>query len=229
MVIYETIGGRLPFHQHADLTVFVKVLAGKRPTREAGFGESLWKMVTRCWAPQPKVRPSIQDVLQCLDTVSSRSELPLSGLDEEIEEDEDEWDGWDDSSGMVPPFIPLRRLVISAASIITEVEAPSDEDLDIPSDFFRVSFIHFGSLDHTENLDSAEQVESLDISTDDHSIPGTRLSGDRGIGQSRKSSDGSSPQSSQSIPLGLSNDGSIGGGGFVATAARNGELHEMSQ
>lgn len=117
-----------------------------------------------------------------------------------MEEDEDGWDGWDDSSGMVPPFIPLRRLVISAASIITEVEAPSDEDLDIPSDFFRASFIHFGSLDHTENLGSAEQDESLGISTD---------SGGLSISQSRKTSDGSSPQSSQSIPLGLSNDGDL--------------------
>ena len=31
MVIYETISGHLPFHKDADMTVFVKVLNGKRP------------------------------------------------------------------------------------------------------------------------------------------------------------------------------------------------------
>jgi serine/threonine protein kinase len=29
MVIYETISGNLPFHEHTDLTVFVKVLEGR--------------------------------------------------------------------------------------------------------------------------------------------------------------------------------------------------------
>ena len=31
MVIYETISGNLPFHEHTDLAVFAKVLEGERP------------------------------------------------------------------------------------------------------------------------------------------------------------------------------------------------------
>ena len=68
MVIYETINGHSPFHQHADLTVIVKVLAGERPLRGEGFTESLWKMLGQCWISQPNNRPSIEDVVQCLES-----------------------------------------------------------------------------------------------------------------------------------------------------------------
>ena len=102
MVIYETISGRLPFHQHTDLRVFVKVLEGERPTRRVGFAESLWKMLTRCWAPQPNDRPRIQDILRCLE---ESPEPPPFKPDEEAE-DYDEWDSGDDSSGMISPFTP---------------------------------------------------------------------------------------------------------------------------
>ena len=111
MVIYETISGHLPFHQHTDLTVFVKVLAGERPIRGAGFAESLWEMLTRCWTSQPNDRPSIQDVLQCLDGVSNSPEPPGEMGDS------DEWESVDDSSGMVSPFTPLRCPVVLTPSI----------------------------------------------------------------------------------------------------------------
>ena len=74
MVIYETISGHLPFHEYADLTVFLKVLKGVRPPREVGFANSLWGMLESCWAPQPSARPSVEDVLQCLESVSWSSE-----------------------------------------------------------------------------------------------------------------------------------------------------------
>ena len=34
MVIYETISGRVPFHELANMEVFAKVLRGGRPSRE---------------------------------------------------------------------------------------------------------------------------------------------------------------------------------------------------
>ena len=92
MVIYETISGNMPFHQHTDLTVFAKVLAGERPPREAGFMESLWKMLELCWAPQPNNRPSIEGILQCLEMVANLPEPHSPGVGEEIEEDGDDWD-----------------------------------------------------------------------------------------------------------------------------------------
>ena len=36
MVVYETIGGNLPFHEHTDLTVLVNVLKGERTRRGLG-------------------------------------------------------------------------------------------------------------------------------------------------------------------------------------------------
>ena len=81
MVIYETISGNLPFHEHTDLTVIMKVLAGERPPRGAGFAESLWKMLELCWKPQPNSRPSIEDVLRYLEMVSNPSELRSPGVD----------------------------------------------------------------------------------------------------------------------------------------------------
>jgi hypothetical protein len=89
MVIYETVSGNLPFHEHSDLTVVMKVLAGERPPRGAGFAEELWKTLEQCWVPQPNNRPSIEDVLQCLEMVSGL--LEPHSLGEETEEDGENW------------------------------------------------------------------------------------------------------------------------------------------
>ena len=92
MVIYETISGHPPFHQYGDMTVFVKVLAGERPLRGAGFMDSLWKMVDQCWVFQPSDRPSIEVVLQCLEGASNLSEPPVPGVDEEMGTNSNSWD-----------------------------------------------------------------------------------------------------------------------------------------
>ena len=103
MVIYETISGNMPFHEDTDLTVFMKVMDGKRPPRGRGFAESLWRVLKLCWAPQPGDRPDINDVLQCLETISSLPEALSPGPDEEMEEDGDgdDWDSGSDSSGVL--------------------------------------------------------------------------------------------------------------------------------
>ena len=87
MVIYETVSGNLPFHKYADLAVFLKVLKGERPPRGDRFTNNLWKMLEQCWASQPSSRPSIEGVLQCLETLSDLSEPPSPGTDGETEED----------------------------------------------------------------------------------------------------------------------------------------------
>ena len=98
MVIYETISGNLPFHEYADLAVVVKVLAGERPPRGAWFVGSLWRLLEQCWASQSNDRPSIADVLRCLEMVSNSSEPHSPGTDEEMEEDSDDWDSESGSS-----------------------------------------------------------------------------------------------------------------------------------
>ena len=90
MVIYETISGRLLFRKYYTVTVFTKVLKGERPSRTASFTDSLWKVLEWCWDRRPDTRPSIEDVLQCLQQEKA---LPLPGPDAEMEEwSGDEWD-----------------------------------------------------------------------------------------------------------------------------------------
>jgi len=110
MVIYETISGKLPFHEHTDLIVFVNVLKGGHPRREAGFTNSIWQMLKLCWTPQPNNRPSIEDVLQCLEGVLNLSELPSPRVGEEVGEDSDGWDSTNDSSGAFSHFVPSVTL-----------------------------------------------------------------------------------------------------------------------
>ena len=74
MVIYETISGKLPFHQYTDLNVFFKVVRGERPRRGRGFTDDLWKMLGLSWKPQPDVRPNVEDVLLCLQQASNPPE-----------------------------------------------------------------------------------------------------------------------------------------------------------
>jgi len=102
MVIYETISGNPPFHEHRDITVSVKVLKGEHPPRGAGFTEGLWKMLETCWAFRPNNRPSIEDVLWRLESVSIPLETPDSGASEETEKGDGDWDESAQSSSGVP-------------------------------------------------------------------------------------------------------------------------------
>ena len=106
MVVYETISGNPPFHQHADFTVVIKVLEGEHPTRGARFVGSLWNMLEQCWAPQPNQRPSIEDVFRCLGRVRTLSEPLPPGVGEETERGGDDSDTETYSACMFSRFIP---------------------------------------------------------------------------------------------------------------------------
>jgi len=62
---------------------------GERPERPKGvegvwFTDDLWRMLSRCWAPQPESRPSIAAVLECLERVSRDPDsLSLQLVDED--------------------------------------------------------------------------------------------------------------------------------------------------
>jgi len=79
MVIYEVLSRRKPFNRDSDLVVVVKVGNGDRPKKPQGvawFTDDVWEVLKLCWAPQPKERPSIEDVLRCLEEVSRSWTLP---------------------------------------------------------------------------------------------------------------------------------------------------------
>ena len=87
MVIYETVSGNVPFHEHIDAAVFVKVMLGEHPTRGAMFPEYLWKVMESCWASTPEDRPSIESILWSLQMTSD----PSSGPCGETGVDNDDW------------------------------------------------------------------------------------------------------------------------------------------
>ena len=75
MVVYEVLSGHVPFYRYADLSVPGKVVRGNRPERPQGAGgvwftDPVWKMLRRCWVAQPKNRPTIEDILRCLENPS---------------------------------------------------------------------------------------------------------------------------------------------------------------
>ena len=82
MVIYEVLSGQVPFHHDEVYAVIAKVGGGERPGRPRGaegefFTNGIWRILERCWTPNPDNRPRIEDVLLCLEDVS-RFWMPLS-------------------------------------------------------------------------------------------------------------------------------------------------------
>jgi len=80
MVVYEVLSGHVPFYQYKGWAISSKVSKGDRPERPQGvegtwFTDAVWSALECCWTPQPENRPSIEDVLQCLEKVS-RSWIP---------------------------------------------------------------------------------------------------------------------------------------------------------
>ena len=114
MVIYEIISGHLPFHGLSVIDLPLRVLEGERPPRTASFTDSLWKMLEQCWEAQPDARPSIEEVLWCLEQEEALSPRPYVEMEETgyFTWDLDWWDSSVDSfysCGKFPHFIPPAK------------------------------------------------------------------------------------------------------------------------
>ena len=78
MVILEVLSGQAPFPYYDGLIVMQKVIEGERPRRPQGaegawFMDGLWETLELCWSPEPRNRPTIEAVLECLNRVSAES------------------------------------------------------------------------------------------------------------------------------------------------------------
>lgn len=80
--------GRIPFdHVIYDFHVIMEVMQGARPPRPidaeaAGFDETIWGIMERCWHIEPGLRPSCQEVLDvvtsmrgCLEPIVSQNDV----------------------------------------------------------------------------------------------------------------------------------------------------------
>ena len=151
MVIYETISRRLPFHTDTDYTISMKVVRGERPSRGARFTNYMWGILGSCWTSQPYNRPSIEDVLQCLEIASNSSEPPVPG--EEAEMDSDERDSSDSSSpfhtgtrgAMAEWNTPIRLSWDHATNNSLVASAQGQITQEVPSSVGLAGGYHYGS------------------------------------------------------------------------------------
>ena len=71
MVMYEVLTRKDPYHEYSMFTVITKVASGGIPNRPETIGnDKIWNLMKDCWMLKPTERPTIQDVIQRLDTVS---------------------------------------------------------------------------------------------------------------------------------------------------------------
>ena len=76
------------------MAVPLKVVLGECPHRIHGFTDNLWEMLELCWTPEPSARPSIEEVLQCLQGISNLKEPQTSRphpVDEEMLDTSNDW------------------------------------------------------------------------------------------------------------------------------------------
>jgi len=75
MLMYEVLGGEIPFAQATrEYSIICEVLGGNRPKRPQGrrgaqFTDELWEILELCWKPRSSDRPSVDTVLQRLEGV----------------------------------------------------------------------------------------------------------------------------------------------------------------
>ena len=77
LVIYEVLGGRVPFDSYRSPDVIPKHLSGEHPDRPEGargvwFTADIWATLVLCWKLRPADRPSPRDILRALE----RAQLP---------------------------------------------------------------------------------------------------------------------------------------------------------
>jgi hypothetical protein len=61
----EILSRGSPFAVAKDPAVISKVLNGQRPAKiESCHSDEIWSVITRCWAHEPKDRPSTEETLE---------------------------------------------------------------------------------------------------------------------------------------------------------------------
>jgi len=95
MVILEVLSGETPFPRDNGLVVMRKIIEGGRPERSQGAGgvwftDDLWEKLEQCWSPQPKDRPTVRAMLECVERSSAAWQPLPPGSDDEIQSDSDD-------------------------------------------------------------------------------------------------------------------------------------------
>jgi len=86
MLVYEVLSGQKPFSGHVDVAVLHKVTKGERPQRPRGesgvwFTNGIWEMLKLCWKAERDDRPSLANILQCLEGAAQPLSTPTADGD----------------------------------------------------------------------------------------------------------------------------------------------------
>ncbi|WVW80744.1 hypothetical protein I302_102730 [Kwoniella bestiolae CBS 10118] len=76
MAVYEVLTGSVPFGYVDDSIVRKNIRNGARPARPSGVEDSLWHLLTKCWAQNPKDRPTFEVVVEQLSTIYTPAKEP---------------------------------------------------------------------------------------------------------------------------------------------------------
>ena len=120
MVVYEVLSGRVPFSRHHGPAIIGAIMKGERPRRPRGedgnwFTDGVWSVMECCWKPSPGDRPSIEDVLRCLEGVSRPRTSPPQTTADPSTTNSSAWnpdpstEGSTDESGGTSPSQPLQE------------------------------------------------------------------------------------------------------------------------
>jgi len=92
MVVYEVLSGKTPFPRCTGAVVIQKTMGGEHPQRPEGergawFKDGIWEMLELCWKRARDDRPSLENILQCLEgaTRPSRSPSPTPTVNEDAD------------------------------------------------------------------------------------------------------------------------------------------------
>ena len=66
-LLLEVLTGKLPFYEHTNQNVLVTIKYNKEiPSRldSPDLSEGVWKLLVRCWSPEPESRPNMMEFMQ---------------------------------------------------------------------------------------------------------------------------------------------------------------------
>eukprot|EP01103_Thecamoeba_quadrilineata_P014646 TRINITY_DN4406_c0_g1_i2.p1 TRINITY_DN4406_c0_g1~~TRINITY_DN4406_c0_g1_i2.p1 ORF type:complete len:519 (+),score=114.87 TRINITY_DN4406_c0_g1_i2:60-1616(+) len=71
IVLWEALTRQEPFTNHSDFDSFVEAVAinHERPILPDDCLQSLRKLISRCWAPNPTIRPSFPEIVEALEKI----------------------------------------------------------------------------------------------------------------------------------------------------------------
>ncbi|WRT70785.1 uncharacterized protein IL334_007784 [Kwoniella shivajii] len=76
MAVYEILTGSIPFGYVDDSVARRNIKDGIRPARPAAVEDSLWSLLTRCWAQDPQQRPPFETVVEQLSSMYTPAKEP---------------------------------------------------------------------------------------------------------------------------------------------------------